>query len=73
MKIVIEVSDNVTNGDMCIAILKPRKNQIRYEGDWIEIEMQREGINFSAYKDWWNAPYKKSSSIYWESVDRKER
>ena len=59
---VLTIPDNPTNGDMCIAILKPRKDQIRYEGDWVEIEIQKEGINFSASKDWWNSPYKRGDT-----------
>lgn len=48
----------MTNGEKIKAILKPRKDQIRIYGNWIEIEIQRLDINFSCGLDWWNAEYK---------------
>ena len=51
--------NNVTNGAVIKAILNPREDQIKITGDWVEIEMQREGINFSCSIEYWNSPYKK--------------
>lgn len=50
------------NGEKIIAILKPRKDQIRIYGNWIEIEIQKSGINFSCGLDWWNAEYKEPTT-----------
>lgn len=44
----------MTNGEKIIAILKPRKDQIRIYDNWVEIEIQKLGINFSCELDWWN-------------------
>lgn len=48
----------MTNGEKIIAVLNPRANQIRILGNWVEIEIQKSGINFSCGLDWWNAEYK---------------
>lgn len=50
----------MTNGEKIIVILKPRKDQIRIYDNWIEIEIQKFGINFSCELNWWNAEYKES-------------
>lgn len=47
----------MTNGEKIIAILKPRKDQIRIYSNWVEIEIQKLGINFSCELDWWNTEY----------------
>ena len=44
----------MTNGEKIKAILKPRTDQIRIYGDWVEIEIQSLGINFSCELKWWN-------------------
>lgn len=50
-------SEQMTNAEKIIAILKPRKDQIRIHDNWVEIEIQKLGINFSCELDWWNAEY----------------
>ena len=52
----------MTNGEKIKAILKPRTNQIRVYGDWVEIEIQSLAINFSCGLDWWNAEYKEPTT-----------
>lgn len=49
----------MTNGDKITEILKPKDYQIRIYSDWLEIEIQRLGINFSCDLKWWNLPYTK--------------
>ncbi len=44
----------MTNGEKIKAILKPRTDQIRIYSDWLEIEIQSLGINFSCELKWWN-------------------
>lgn len=44
----------MTNGEKIKAILKPRTDQIRIYDDWVEIEIQSLGINFSCELKWWN-------------------
>lgn len=44
----------MTNGDAIKAILKPREYEIKIYDDWVEIEIQKHGINFSCLIDWWN-------------------
>lgn len=50
----MEGDRKMINGEKIIAILKPRKDQIRIYGNWVEIEIQKLGINFSCELDWWN-------------------
>ena len=45
----------MTNGDKIIALLKPRKDQIKIYGNWVEIEIQSLAINFSCSLEWWVA------------------
>lgn len=52
----------MTNGEKIKAILKPRTDEIRIYGDWVEIEIQRLGINFSCGLDWWNSEYKEPTT-----------
>ena len=52
----------MTNGEKLKAVLNPRANQIRILGNWVEIEIQKLGINFSCGLDWWNAEYKEPST-----------
>lgn len=53
----------MTNGDVIKKLLNPRDDQIKvYGNDWIEIEIQRHGINFSCSSKWWNAPYQPKES-----------
>lgn len=52
----------MTNGEKIIAILKPRKDQIRIYSNWVEIEIQKLGINFSCELDWWNTEYSESTT-----------
>ena len=51
----------MTNGEKIKDILKPRADQIKIYGEWVEIEIQSEGINFSCALNWWNATYKAES------------
>lgn len=44
----------MTNGKKIKALLKPRTDQIKIYGHWVEIEIQSLGINFSCSIDWWN-------------------
>ena len=48
----------MTNGEKIKAILKPRTDQIKIYSDWLEIEIQSLGINFSCGLDWWNTESK---------------
>lgn len=48
----------MTNGDAIKAILKPRTDQIRIYGDWVEIEIQSLAIYFSCELGWWEAECK---------------
>ena len=50
----------MTNGDKIIEILKPKDYQIKIYTDWIEIEIQPLGINFSCDIKWWGSPYTES-------------
>jgi hypothetical protein len=52
----------MTNGERLKVVLKPRLDEIKIYGDWVEIEIQRLGINFSCTLEWWNAEYKEPSS-----------
>lgn len=52
----------MTNGEKLKAVLNPRANQIRILGDWVEIEIQKLGINFSCGLDWWNAEYEEPTT-----------
>lgn len=52
----------MTNGEKIKAVLKPREYEIKTYGDWVEIEIQKLGINFSCMLDWWNAEYKESTT-----------
>jgi hypothetical protein len=56
-----ESEEKMTNGEKIIAILKPRKDQIRIYDNWVEIEIQKLGINFSCELDWWNIEYSEST------------
>lgn len=47
----------MTNADVIKDLLNPRDDQIKTYSDWVEIEIQRQGINFSCTLEWWNAPY----------------
>ena len=49
------ILEGATNGDWVKALLNPREDQIRICGDWVEIEIQSKGINFSCELGWWNA------------------
>ena len=51
----------MTNGEKIKDILKPRADQVRIYGNWVEIEIQSMGINFSCELNWWNASYKEES------------
>ena len=51
--------ENYTNGEIIQAILKPRTDEVKIRSDYVEIEIQKEGINFECSLDWWNAHYKK--------------
>ena len=62
----------MTNGEKLKAVLNPRANQIRILGNWVEIEIQKLGINFSCGLDWWNTEYKEPTTknnlgVDWES------
>jgi len=47
----------MTNGDVIKDLFNPRDDQIKVlSGEWVEIEIQRKGINFSCDLKWWNAP-----------------
>jgi hypothetical protein len=48
----------MNNGDVIKQALHPRDDQIKIYGDWVEIEIQREGINFSCPLSWWIKEYK---------------
>ena len=48
----------MTNGEKIMAVLKPRKDQIKIHDNQVEIEIQQFGINFYCELDWWNAEYK---------------
>lgn len=48
----------MTNGEKIKAILKPRTDQIKIYSDWLEIEIQSLGINFSCELKWWDKEYK---------------
>ena len=50
----------MTNGEKIKAILKPRTDQIKIYSDWLEIEIQSLGINFSCELKWWDKEYKES-------------
>lgn len=52
----------MTNGEKIKAILKPRTDQIKIYGDWLEIEIQSLGINFSCELKWWDKEYKEAKS-----------
>ena len=52
----------MTNGEKIQTILKPRTDQIKICGDWVEIEIQSLGINFSCELSWWNAEYKEPTT-----------
>ena len=64
----------MTNGEKIIAILKPRKDQIRIYSNWVEIEIQKLGINFSCELDWWNTECNEPSnkSIIYKAKESKE-
>ena len=64
----------MTNGEKIIAILKPRKDQIRIYSNWVEIEIQKLGINFSCDLDWWNIKCNEPSnkSIIYKAKESKE-
>lgn len=64
----------MTNGEKIIAILKPRKDQIRIYDNWVEIEIQKLGINFSCELDWWNIKCNEPSnkSIIYKAKELKE-
>lgn len=47
----------MTNADVIKDLFNPRDDQIKTYSDWVEIEIQRQGINFSCTLEWWNAPY----------------
>lgn len=69
-----ESEDKMTNGEKIIAILKPRKDQIRIYDNWVEIEIQKLGINFSCELDWWNIECNEPSnkSIIYKAKESKE-
>lgn len=50
------ILEGATNGDWVKSLLHPREDQIRISGNYVEIEIQRTGINFSCDLEWWNAP-----------------
>jgi hypothetical protein len=52
----------MTNGEKIKAVLKPREYEIKTYGDWVEIEIQKLGINFSCMLDFWNAEYKEPTT-----------
>ena len=60
----------MTNGDAIKAILKPRTNQIRIYGNWVEIEIQSLAINFNCELDWWNAEYKEPTIEHEQNIDQ---
>lgn len=45
----------MTNGEKIKALLKPKEYQIRINENYVEIEIQRFGINFDCDLDWWKA------------------
>lgn len=53
---VLTIPDEATNGDWVKSLLNPREDQIKIYGDYVEIEIQNKGINFSCELEWWNAP-----------------
>lgn len=57
---VLTIPENPTKGDLIKALLNPRDNQIKISPDslWVEIEIQKTGINFSCLKEWWDSPFK---------------
>jgi signal transduction histidine kinase len=69
-----ESEEKMTNGEKIIAILKPRKDQIRIYDNWVEIEIQKLGINFSCELDWWNIECNEPSnkSIIYKAKESKE-
>lgn len=52
----------MTNGDVIKDLFNPRDDQIKIYDDWVEIEIQRQGINFSCELRWWNALSKEKES-----------
>jgi len=60
----------MTNGEKIKAILKPRTNQIRIFGEWIEIEIQSLSINFSCELSWWNAENQEPTTECGQSINK---
>lgn len=57
---IIEIPDNATNGDMMKTLFK---NAIIEERDYGVIIFSISNLPlWYAYKDWWNAPYKKGEN-----------
>ena len=46
---------NVSNAEKIMALLNPREDQVKIGRDYVEIEIQHLGINFSCSTIWWNA------------------
>ena len=46
----------MTNGDVIKDLFNPRDDQIKVYGEFVEIEIQRQGINFTCELKWWNSP-----------------
>lgn len=59
----VEIAGDLTNGDVIKALLNPRNDQIKVYGEWVEVEIQKQGFNFSCTLGWWNAPYKAESEV----------
>ena len=45
---------NISNGKRIMALLNPREDQVKIGQDYVEIEIQHLGINFSCSTIWWN-------------------
>ena len=58
------------NGEKIKVLLKPREDQIKIYGEWVEIEIQSLAINFSCSLDWWNAEYKEPTTKNDLGVDK---
>lgn len=63
----------MTNRDAIKAILKPRTNQIRIYGNWVEIEIQHLAISFSCGLEWWNTKYKENDLGVEKIIDELEK
>ena len=60
--IQLKESTVMTNGERIKIILNPREDQIKIYGDWVEVEIQSSGINFSCSLEWWNSEHKEQAN-----------